>query len=84
MNAKRYAQMLMFDLDADADQIAASVQHEQPPPPPAETAALPPILAETCTGVLFCSRCGTPSGQASDQEFCPRCGTRRCVSCGDL
>ena len=43
-----------------------------------------PILAERCTGLLFCSRCGAPTTRAADAEFCPFCGMRRCVSCGDL
>jgi hypothetical protein len=29
--------------------------------------------------VSFCHRCGYPHGE----QFCPRCGQRQCIACGD-
>lgn len=29
--------------------------------------------------LMFCHRCGFPHAQ----QFCPHCGHRQCVSCGD-
>jgi hypothetical protein len=29
--------------------------------------------------IAFCYRCGFPNSE----QFCPRCGNRRCVTCGD-
>ena len=34
--------------------------------------------AETCN-LSFCQRCGFPHAV----QFCPRCGQRLCLSCGD-
>jgi hypothetical protein len=39
-------------------------------------------VAVVCTSLLFCGRCGS-AYPADGREFCPRCGTRRCVGCGD-
>jgi membrane protease subunit (stomatin/prohibitin family) len=39
-------------------------------------------MAVVCTGLLFCARCGS-AYSADGREFCPGCGTRRCVACGD-
>lgn len=32
------------------------------------------------TSLLFCVRCGAST---AEHEFCPRCGAKRCLSCGD-
>ena len=39
---------------------------------------VPLIPAQPC--VAFCQRCG----QLNPGLSCPRCGARRCASCGDL
>jgi hypothetical protein len=50
-------------------------------PEPLSESAVPKPPPDRCTGLLLCLRCGTPTTLAP--EFCPRCGARRCVSCGD-
>ena len=33
--------------------------------------------------LLFCARCGEAMNAEAGPEFCPRCGFRQCVGCGD-
>ena len=35
--------------------------------------------AKTCTPLHLCSRCGQPASS----EFCPVCGHRQCLTCGE-
>jgi len=35
------------------------------------------------TALLFCVRCGEAMNAETGPEFCPRCGFRQCVGCGD-
>ena len=58
-----------------------AVQPVTPAPAPVPTP--PPTMAERCTGLLFCHVCGAGVDYEHAREFCPRCHTRRCVSCGD-
>jgi hypothetical protein len=46
---------------------------DDPPIKPIDNQAAPLVA------VSFCDRCGFPNLEL----FCPRCGNRRCVSCGD-
>lgn len=39
----------------------------------------PSFTAHQSGLVTFCHRCGFPHAQ----QFCPRCGHRQCVACGD-
>ena len=34
--------------------------------------------------LLFCVRCGEAMNAEIGPEFCPRCGFRQCVGCGDI
>ena len=34
--------------------------------------------------LLFCARCGEAMNAEIGPEFCPRCGFRQCVGCGDI
>ena len=36
------------------------------------------------TALLFCARCGQAMNAEIGPEFCPRCGFRQCVGCGDI
>ena len=36
------------------------------------------------TALLFCARCGEAMNAEIGPEFCPRCGFRQCVGCGDI
>ena len=36
------------------------------------------------TALLFCVRCGEAMNAEIGPEFCPRCGFRQCVGCGDI
>ena len=44
-----------------------------PPFKQIENQVVPPVA------ISFCYRCGFPNSEL----FCPRCGNRRCVACGD-
>lgn len=48
---------------------------EEPPSPPPK----PPELPESGTEFPVCLRCG----MTGNGDICPRCGYRRCASCGD-
>lgn len=44
----------------------------------------PESAAACATGSLFCLRCGLPFPTELARESGPRCGERRCASCGDV
>lgn len=73
-------QLCLFGLAQEIGPIST----DGDPPQGSSDEMTPAPPADRHTGILFCFRCGLPSSRASDAEFCPRCGTRRCVSCGDL
>ena len=77
MSQEDNAEENMAFLFPDAPPAAQPVA---PPPAPAS----PPTMAERCTGLLFCHVCGAAAAAEQAGEFCPRCRSRRCVSCGDL
>ena len=58
-----------FNQAVDADPCG----DDGPPTKAVENQVVPQVA------ISFCYRCGFPSPEL----FCPRCGNRRCVTCGD-
>jgi hypothetical protein len=62
--------------DSGFNQAVETEKHradDEPSIKPVENQARPQVA------ISFCYRCGFPNPEL----FCPRCGNRRCVACGD-